>query len=76
MKFLDYVLGALDTAAEIASIIPGAQAPLAAYADKYIKIAQAAARLHQAATGKPLDLELLAPVELAKLPAADTLPGS
>ena len=63
---LDYILGTLDAVAQVAEIIPGAQAPLAALADKYIKIAQAAARAHQAATGQPLDLSLLAPVELAK----------
>ena len=63
---LDYILGNLDAIAQVAEIVPGAQAPLAALADKYIKIAQAAARAHQAATGQPLDLSLLAPVELAK----------
>jgi len=66
LKSLDYILGTLDTIAQIATEIPGAQAPLAAMADKYIKIAQAAARAHRAATGTPLDLSLLAPVELAK----------
>jgi hypothetical protein len=63
---LDYILGTLDAIAQVAEIVPGAQAPLAAIADKYIKIAQAAARAHQAATGEPLDLGLLTPVELAK----------
>lgn len=63
---LDYFLGALDAVAQVAELVPGAQAPLAAIADKYIKIAQAAARAHQAATGQPLDPALLAPVELAK----------
>lgn len=63
---LDYILGTLDAIAQVAEIVPGAQAPLAALADKYIKIAQAAARAHQASTGQPLDLNLLQPVELAK----------
>lgn len=63
---LDYILGFLDSAAQIAAAVPGAQAPIAGIADKYIKIAQAAAKAHQAATGQPLDLNLLSPVELAK----------
>jgi hypothetical protein len=59
---LDYILGTLDALAQVAEIIPGAQGPLAAMADKYIKIAQAANRAHMAATGQPIDLALLAPV--------------
>lgn len=65
-KTLDYILGALDTIAEIAAIVPGAQQGLAAYSDKYIKIAQAAVKAHNAATGQDLDLNLLKPVELIK----------
>lgn len=63
---LDYILGTLDALAQVATIVPGAQAPIAAVADKFIKIAQAANRAHIAATGQPIDLTLLAPVELAK----------
>lgn len=62
---LDYILGFLDSAAQIAASVPGAQAPIAAISDKYIKIAQAAVQAHEAATGQPLDLALLKPVDPA-----------
>jgi hypothetical protein len=62
---LDYILGFLNSAAQVAEVIPGAQAPIAAVADKFILIAQAAVKAHEAATGQPLDLALLKPVDPA-----------
>lgn len=71
MKTLDYILGVLDTLANIAEVVPvpGVALP-AAYADKLLKIAQASVAAHQVATGQPLDLSLLQPVELAPVTAA------
>lgn len=73
MKTLDYILGVLDTLANIAEMIPGATVP-AGYADKLLKIAQASVAAHEAATGQPLDLSLLVPVELAPVTATTTTP--
>lgn len=71
MKTLDYILGVLDTLANIAEVIPVPSVALpAAYADKLLKIAQSAVQAHQAATGQPLDLNLLKPVELAPVTEA------
>jgi hypothetical protein len=61
MKTLDYILGVLDSFAMIAEMFPGANVP-AALADKLLKIAQASVKAREAATGQPLDLNLLKPV--------------
>ena len=71
MNTLDYILGVLDTLANIAEVVPmpGVALP-AAYADKLLKVAQAAVAAHRTATGQPLDLSLLQPVELAPVALA------
>ncbi len=77
MKTLDYILGVLDTLANIAEIVPvpGVALP-AAYADKLLKVAQASIAAHEAATGQPLDLSLLQPVELAQTTTTTTVTTS
>ncbi len=62
LKTLDYILGALDTVAGIAELFPGVAVD-AAIADKLVRIAQAAVKAHNAATGQDLDLSLLAPIQ-------------
>lgn len=59
---LDYILGVLDSFAGIAELFPGTTVP-AALADKLLKVTQAAVRAHEAATGQPLDLSLLQPIQ-------------
>jgi hypothetical protein len=67
LKTLDYILGVLDTVAGIAELFPGVTVP-AAMADKLIKVAQAAVKAHNQATGQPLDLSLLQPLEPMPIP--------
>lgn len=67
LKTLDYILGALDTLAGIAQLFPGVAVP-AAITDKILKIAQSAVQAHEAATGQPLDLSLLKPLEPMPIP--------
>jgi len=64
MKTLDYILGVLDSIAMIAELYPGAAVP-AGIADKLLKVAQASVKAREAATGQPLDLNLLKPIEPA-----------
>lgn len=61
MKTLDEILLSLDTIAQFAEVVPQVTIP-ATIADKLIKVAQAAIAAHVAATGKPWDASLLAPV--------------
>lgn len=70
LKSLDYLLGVLDSFASIAEMFPGITVP-AALADKILKIAQSAVKAHEAATGQPLDLNLLQPIQSTQ-PTAKT----
>lgn len=69
MKSLDYILGVLDTLANIATMVPGIAVP-ASLADNLLKVAQSAVQAHESITGQPLDLSLLAPVPLSTVTAA------
>ncbi len=61
---LDDIVMALEMAASVASMYPPATAP-AALTTKLLAIADAAIKAHVAATGKPFDAALLAPVQPA-----------
>lgn len=73
MRTLDYILGVLDSFAQIAEIFPGITVP-AALSDKILKIAQAAVKAHESATGQPLDLSLLQPLQPNPIPSPTSTP--
>jgi purine nucleoside phosphorylase len=58
---LDEIIMALEMTADVAGMYPPAAAP-AALSAKLLAIADAAIKAHVAATGKPFDPALLAPV--------------